>query len=226
MRLLASLLLAATALAPSAGAETQATPAPAATEAAAGPGDANAGAVSQFMAAQDLFALGRARKDPLAVLAAARLAATIVATDTDRLPDPAGEAVPPSHPDSGTMFTAAKALAAEDEALVDLVARSAAEAARLPARSLIRSTRGIAAGAAQVYTLPFFGGSVAEVGLLGDGKANLDLAVALDKKTALCLDTGPEGRALCTFALTDNAEVTVTVTNRSDRDASYSLLTN
>ena len=65
-----------------------------------------------------------------------------------------------------------------------------AEAARLPPRTMQRSTRGIAAGEVQVYTLPFFGGSLAEVGLLGDGKANLDLAVALDKKTGKLTATG------------------------------------
>lgn len=183
------------------------------------------GAVSQFMAAQDLFALGRAQKDPLAVLAAARLAARIQTTETDRTPEPKAEALPPSHPDAGTMFTAAKALAAEDAAVADLIARSEAEAARLPARTLLRTTRGIEAAASQIYTLPFFAGSLAEIGLLGDGKANLDLTVASGAET-LCLDRDPADRALCSFTLPENASVTVTITNRSETAASYSLLTN
>lgn len=227
MRLLA-LFLVMTAVAAPARAETQATPAPSAPATASATAETSAGpgAVAQFMAAQELFALGRARKDPLAVLAAARLAATVTATDADRQPEPAAEAVPPSHPDAATMFTAAKALTAEDDALTDLVARSAAEAARLPARSLIRTTRGIGAGATQVYTLPFFGASLAEVGLLGDGKANLDLAISSGEGGALCLDTAPEARAFCSFVLPENASVTVSVTNRSETASSYSLLTN
>lgn len=186
---------------------------------------AGSGAVAQFMAAQDLFALGRARKDPLAVLAAARLAATVTANDSTRTPDPAAESLPASHPDAATMFTAAKALAAEDDATLDLILRSEAEAPRLPSRTLMRSTSGIPAGASQSYSLPFFAGTNAEIGLLGDGKANLDLAVAR-ADVPICLDTGATDRALCAFVLPENASVTVTITNRSENAASYSLLTN
>lgn len=183
------------------------------------------GAVAQFMAAQNLFAIGRLQNDPLAVLAAARLAARIRLDDTDRAPEPLAEALPPSHPDAATMFTAAKALAAEDAATVDLIAQSEAEATRLAPRTLLRTTRGIPAAQSQTYTLAFFAGSLAEIGLLGDGKTNLDLAVSLGEQ-ALCLDTAPTDRALCAFSLPENASVTVTITNRSETAASYSLLTN
>ncbi len=177
------------------------------------------------MAAQELFALGRARKDPLAVLAAARLAAAIQPADVIRSPDPAAEPLPPGHPDAATMFTAAKALAAEDGSLTDLATRSAAEAARLPTRSLTRSSTAIAAGQSQSYSLAVFAAARAEVGLLGDGSANLDLSVARGQDP-LCIDRNPDDRALCVFALPENATVTITVTNRSETASSYSLLTN
>lgn len=199
--------------------------APARAETATPPADTSPGAVAQFMAAQDLFALGRAQNDPLAVLAAARLAARIQPNEADRKPEPKAEALPPSHPDASTMFTAAKALAAEDEAMADLIARSEAEATRMPTRTLLRTTRGIEAAGSQTYTLPFFAGSLAEIGLLGDGKANIDLTVTLGDE-ALCLDRDPADRALCSFSLPENASVTVTITNRSETAASYSLLTN
>ena len=207
-----------------------------APQGAVSPAKNDPGAVSQFMAAQELFAIGRAQKDPLAVLASARLAARIVTNDADRMPDPVAESLPPSQPDATTMFTAAKALAAGDEALADLITRSEAEAARLPASTLLRTTRGIAAGGVQTYTIPFFAAALAEVGLLGDGKANLDLSITATAGNAtagnaaagetLCLDHSPTDRALCAFALTENASVTVTITNRSETHASYSLLTN
>lgn len=184
------------------------------------------GAVAQFLFAQTLLDLGLARKDPAAVLSAARLAAGITATDTDRIPEPAGEAVPPTHPDAGFMFTAARALAQEDDLLTDLAARTEAEVPRLPTRAVIRSSRGIAAGAAQVYRLPFFADAVAEVGLLGDGKGNLDLSVTSADGTPVCLDSAPGDRALCSFTPAENAGFQITVTNRSEADASYSLLTN
>lgn len=189
------------------------------------PSQQEPGAVRQFMAAQDLFALGRAQNDPAAVLAAARLAARIVPDDTDRIPDPPAEALPPSHPDAATMFTAAKALAASDDAMTDLIAQSEAEATRLPARTLLRTTRGIAAGGTQTYRLAVFGAATAEIGLLGDGKADLDLSVTLADET-VCLDRSPTDRALCAFVPAENTQATVTITNRSETVASYSLLSN
>lgn len=184
------------------------------------------GAVAQFVAAQDLFALGRTQKDPLATLAAARLAARISATDADRTPEPAAETLPPGHPDAATMFLAAKALAAEDETLTDLIARSEAESTRLPTRTLQRTTRAITAAGSQSYDLPFFAASLAEVGLLGDGTVNLDLSVTDTDGKPICLEQGPTDRAVCSFVLPENATVKVTITNRSDNAASYSLLTN
>lgn len=185
----------------------------------------DAGAVAQLLQAHALFDTGRARKDPLATLAAARLAATITATDSDRAPTPPGELVPATYPTAEVMFTAAKALAQEDDLATDLIARSMAEAPRLPSLTVIRATRGIAAGEEQVWQIPFFAESPAELGLLGDGKANLDLSVTL-ADTPVCLDTAPADRALCTFQPAENATYTITVTNRSETAATYSLLTN
>lgn len=186
----------------------------------------DAGAVTQLLAAQALFDLGLARKDPLATLAAARLMSGLIATDTDRQPDPPGDAVPPTYPMADFMFTAARALAQEDDLASDLIARTEAEVTRTPTLTLIRSARGIGAGESHAYTLPFFADALAEVGLLGDGKANLDLAVTTSEGDSLCIDTGPSDRALCPFTPTTNATFTVTVTNRSETAATYSLLTN
>lgn len=201
-------------------------PLPAAAQEAQADRRADTGAVAQALFAQDLLDLGLARKDPAAVLAAARLAAGISATDTDRIPVPPGDAVPPTHPDADFMFTAARALSQQDDLLTDLVARTAAERPALPTRSVIRSSRGIAGGAAQVYQLPFFADAMAEVGLLGDGKGNLDLSVTTADGTPVCQDSAPGDRALCTFTPSQNAGFQITVTNRSETAASYSLLTN
>jgi hypothetical protein len=203
---------------------TLATPIAAQESAPQSPRDA--GAVAQLLSAQALFDLGLARKDPLATLAAARLAAGITVTDSDRLPDPAGEAVPATYPAPDFMFTAARALAQEDDLATDLIARTEAEVTRTPTLTVIRSSRGIAGDAAQVYTFPFFAAALAEVGLLGDGKSNLDLSVTLPDGTPVCLDTGPSDRALCAFSPTENATFSITITNRSETPATYSLLTN
>lgn len=200
--------------------------APVAAQEATPPSPRDGGAVAQLLHAHMLFDLGLARKDPLATLSAARLAAGITATDSDRAPMPAGEPVPATYPTPEVMFTAAKALAQEDDLVTDLAARTVVEVPRSPMLTVVRSSRGIAAGEAQVWQVPFFAADAAEVGLLGDGKANLDLAVTLGEAETLCLDTAPADRALCTFVPAENATFTITVTNRSDTAATYSLLTN
>jgi len=199
---------------------------PATAQDATPPSPRDGGAVAQLLHAHALFDLGLARKDPLATLSAARLAAGITANDDDRAPIPAGEPVPATYPTADVMFTAAKALAQDDDLATDLAARTIAETANAPVLTVIRSTRGIAGGEAQVWQLPFFAASPAEVGLLGDGKANLDLTVTLGEQSPICLDTAPADRALCTFVPAENATFTVTVTNRSETAATYSLLTN
>lgn len=199
---------------------------PAAAQDGTPPSPRDGGAVAQLLHAHTLFDLALSRKDPLATLSAARLAQGITATDDDRAPTPPGEPVPATYPTAEVMFTAAKALAKEDDLLTDLAARSLTETANTPTRTVIRSTRGIAPGEAQVWQLPFFAAAPAEVGLLGDGKANLDLTVALPEGEPICLDTAPADRALCTFVPAENATFTVTVTNRSEAAATYSLLTN
>lgn len=190
------------------------------------PSPRDGGAVAQLLQAHALFDLGLARKDPLATLAAARLAAGITATDSNRSPTPPGDPVPATYPGPDAMFTAAKALAQEDDLATDLAARTLAEVARIPTRTVSRATRGIGAGETHVWQIPFFAGATSELGLLGDGTANLDLAVTGADDTPICLDTAPGDRALCALRLAENATLTITVTNRSETAATYSLLTN
>lgn len=190
------------------------------------PSPRDGGAVAQLLHAHALFDLGLARKDPLATLAAARLAAGITASDSDRSPTPPGDPVPATYPTADLMFTAAKALAQEDDLANDLTARTMAEVARIPTRTVTRATRGIGAGETHVWQIPFFAEAASELGLLGDGKANLDLSVTGAEDTPLCLDTAPSDRALCAFRLAENATLTITVTNRSETAATYSLFTN
>lgn len=190
------------------------------------PSPRDGGAVAQLLHAHALFDLGLARKDPLATLAAARLAAGITASDSDRSPTPPGDPVPASYPTADLMFTAAKALAQEDDLATDLATRTMAEVARIPTLTVTRATRGIGAGETHVWQIPFFAEAASELGLLGDGKANLDLSVTGAEDTPLCLDTAPSDRALCAFRLAENATLTITVTNRSETAATYSLFTN
>ena len=186
---------------------------------------ATPGAVALYLQASALYALGQSAQDPLTVLTAARLLRGLTLTDTARTPDPA-----PAGPtaltllDPQTILTTARTLDAGQN-YTDLSEQIATEAQTKP--QALRATAATLAPAAQhIWTLPFFGGSYAELAILGGGTGNLDLSVTDAAGAQICLDRGSADTALCGFTLRDNGDVTVTVTNPGTTPDSYTLFTN
>ena len=184
------------------------------------------GAVAQLVLAQNVFALAQTRNDTLAVIAAGCLAATIVPNDVPRQPDDAAEVAASPYPDTPEMFAVAQKMAAGNDLQSEVLNRAMRSTPRLTARMVTRSALVIAPAAQQTFRIPFFGAALAEVAILGDGTANLDLDVADPAKATVCLAHGPTDRAYCDFVPAENAIFTVTVTNRSDAPATYALVTN
>ena len=183
---------------------------------------ATPGAVALYLQAQRLADLGTSAKDPLMVLTAARNLHGLTLTDTTRLPDPApaGPTALPRQPD--LLATARQIDAGHNYSdLIDMLTR---EVPPQP-RALQATAANLAPGQAQVWTLSFFGGSYSELAILGDGKSNLDLVVTGADNTQICIDNGSADMALCGFALVENGDVTVTVTNAGPLPDSYILLT-
>lgn len=209
MRLILALMLAA----PPALAQTALDPAT----------PAKPGAVALYLQAHALVALGQQAQDPLTVLAAARLLRGLTLTETPRTPDPVTEPTPLTPLDPATVLDMARNLDAGGN-YPDLIETVATEITPQPL-SLRATAATLPPGAAQTWTLPFYGGTYAELAILGAGTGNLDLAVADSTGAPICLDNGSGDTAFCGFALRDNGTVTVTVTNPGTTPASYTLLT-
>lgn len=181
------------------------------------------GAVALYLQARGLAGLGQHRKDPLMVLTAARILHGLRLTDTPRQPDPAHDPMPVVAPDAAALLEVARQLdAGENYAdLTDMLAREVP-----PHPHALRATASIlAAGASHTWTLPFFGGTFAELAILGDGTSNLDLLVTGAGDTQICEDRGSADRAYCGFVLRENGDVTITVSNAGQTAGTYLLLT-
>ena len=186
---------------------------------------AEPGAVALYLQASQLYTLGQQAKDPLTVIAAAQLLRGLTLTDTARVQDPAPNAPTPlAQLDQAKLIQTARTLDA-GENYSDLIEQVASD---LPpkTKALAATASTLAAAATETWTLSFYGGTYAELAILGDGKSNLDLSVSDANGTPICLDLGSADAALCGFTLRDNGAVKVTVTNAGDRPDTYILLTN
>ena len=187
------------------------------------------GGVARIAFAHHLYALGLANKDALTVLNAARLAASVTLTDTPRAHKATGDpaeiadasALPPAQ-----MFDSAASLAALDEGLLDLIDASKREAAFTPIISVVSTTSTLAAAQTDAWTLSFFGGSLAELAILGDLSGNLGLQVTDETGNLVCKGAGASTVAYCSFNPAVNATFTASVTNKSSAAITYQLLTN
>lgn len=190
---------------------------------------AASGPVALVLLAHDLHALGLARGDALTILAAARLAAGVTLAPVDRAPTegtPTGAAPGPAPVDAARMLADARALAGEDELLADLVDEAQAEAT-LAARATVSASRAtLGPGESADWQVAFFGAVNAEVAVVGDGPANLDLTVTDEKGTLVCTGSGALPRAYCDVVPRWNGYFTLTVQNRADSPAAFTLLTN
>ncbi len=181
--------------------------------------------VAQRVLAHQLFAHAAARKDPLTMLAAARLSGLVGLREVDRRPTP-------DAPTDGTPLTAAmmdsaaQALVQPEETLALLLDEARREQALVPAGMVQSSSAGLAPGASHNWTLPFDGGLPASIGITGDGAGHLSLRVAAADGTLICAPETLSDAAFCAFVLADTAYVTATVTNAGETAEAYVLLTN
>ena len=172
---------------------------------------ARPGAVALYLQARRLADLGEAGKDPLLVLAAARILHGLELPADAPSPDAKSLLDLARHLDAGLNYS-------------DLIDQLAREVPPQP-RALRATAATLEPGQSAVVTLTFFGGAYGELAILGDGKSNLDLLVTAAGETDICNDKGSADAAFCGFALVENGDVTVTVTNSGPAPDQYLLLT-
>lgn len=187
------------------------------------------GGVARLYLSQQLYSLGLANNDALSVLNAARLAASVVLTETPRTRETNGEAPSPSSPrmlSPDQMFDAAARLSAQDDGLLDLVDAARREAKFFPVVTVISTTSTLAPARTDTWRQPFFGQSLAEIAVIGDAQNPLDLRVTDTNGNPLCLGAGTEAARYCSFYPAENGQFQIVVTNLGDAAFSYALVTN
>ncbi len=195
-------------------------------------GTGTRGGVAQMAMAQDLYAMGMAQKDALTVLTAAKLAAGVDRTDVEReLETKVGTRteqadVADAPVDAATMLAAAATLAGEDEVLAGLVEDAGAEGSRGRIGGASQTLSRLPAGAIDTWKVPFYGNSYAELAVLGDGDANLDVLVTDENGNTICYDVSWSDKIYCDFVPAWNGYFQVTVENTGVKRNSYYLMTN
>ncbi len=211
---------------------------PAVAQDTSGPNlEANAGGTpagaATYAMAHSLFAIGMANKDALAVLSAARLAASVELTEGPVIRKTTDGASPSDSPDTthgpidiAGMLAAAKSLAQADDTLLGLIERISSEA--LHGRFLMATRRPsvLLPGASDRWDLPLFGGSYAEIAVVGGDDGRLSFRVADDSGTIVCQDDSGFNQAICGLVPARNAYFFVTVGNTGPNPTRYYLLTN
>lgn len=190
------------------------------------------GGVARFNLAQDLYAMGVNTKDALLVVTAAKLASGVQMTDVDREKeteagkgdDEADVADVPA--DAAAMLATARDLAGDDEIMISMIEDIEAEGARGRIGGASRTISRLPSGAVDVWKVPFYGGSYAEMGISGDGDAPLSVRVTDENGNRISCPSASWDKFYCDFVPKWNGYFYVTVTNNGRKRNSYYFLTN
>ncbi len=198
--------------------------------------DAAPGVVSKAALAQDLFSHAQETKNAVAALAAAQIMMSLDVADVEReketkdnpdageVSDADGNADAPA--DGMAMLAAAKEYAGGDAALMGLIEDAEAEGARGRIGGASRTLSRLRAGKIDIFKVPFYGGRLAEIAILGDGDADLDLLVTDENGNTICLDRSYSDKLYCSFTPRWDGYFVVAVANQGRVRNSYYILTN
>lgn len=124
------------------------------------------------------------------------------------------------------MFAKAKELAADDEALLGLIDDAMAETGRGRIGGAVEWLSRLPSGQTDVWEIPYYGNSYAEVAIVGDGDANLDVAVTDENGNVICYDVSWSDKLYCDWTPAWDGYFYVTVQNMGGSRNSYYLMTN
>lgn len=124
------------------------------------------------------------------------------------------------------MFAKARELAADDEALLGLIDDAMAETGRGRIGGAVEWLSRLPSGQTDVWEIPYYGNSYAEVAVVGDGDANLDVAVTDENGNVICYDVSWSDKLYCDWTPSWDGYFYVTVQNMGGSRNSYYLMTN
>lgn len=211
------------------------------------------GAVARLLEAHRLQALGTDMRDPVLLMAAARLMQGVTLREVTRteaspaapkpdpkkkkakeadapvtatvVPDPARAAPLPGSLDPGALMEAARGFLPEGDILRDAIAD--AEGETPPPGPVAEVTSLVQdAGGATTFALPLSGNSYGEIGLLRLGAGHLVLKVTDAAGNPVCEDASASRAALCGIVPRQSDRFLVTITNDGGVSAPYLLISN
>ena len=124
------------------------------------------------------------------------------------------------------MFAKALELAGDDEGLKGLIEDAMAEGSRGRIGGAVSWLSRLPAGQVDVWEVPFYGNSYAEVAIAGDGDANLDMVITDENGNVICYDVSRSDQVYCDFVPAWDGYFYITVENTGRSRNSYYLLTN
>lgn len=124
------------------------------------------------------------------------------------------------------MFAKATELAGDDEVLIGLIEDAQAEGSRGRIGGAVQWLSRLPAGQTDVWEIPFYGNSYAEIAVVGDGDANLDVAITDENGNVFCYDVSWSDSLYCDFTPAWDGYFYVTVQNMGGVRNSYYLMTN
>ncbi len=188
------------------------------------------GGVAQYDMAQAIFALATAQKDAVLALTAAKLAAGVQMIDVERdgvrTPADAAPNGAKLPADAALMLDAARRFAAEDETLLGLIESVESQGAQGQISGAQRQLNALPPGAVDLWTVPFYGGSFAEIGVKGNGETPLVVALTDENGTPITCPARVDDRFYCDFVPRWNGYFQISVSNTGSVVNSYYLLTN
>jgi hypothetical protein len=128
--------------------------------------------------------------------------------------------------DAATMFAKATELAGDDETLKGLIADAEAESSRGRIGGSVTYESRLPHTMYDVWEIPFYGNSYAEVAIVGDGDANLDITITDENGNVICYDVSPSDQVYCDWVPAWDGYFYITVENTGGKRNTYYLLTN
>jgi hypothetical protein len=191
-------------------------------------------ATEKVSLAQKLYQTGGSSGDAVLVAVAGKLMLSVEMKDVERESAQApiegadtaetGEGV--DAPVSGAdMLAKAKELAAGDDAMLAMIDDIEAEGGRGRIGGASRTLSRLPAGYNDTFRIPYYGGVLAELAVVGDGDADLDLLVTDENGNTICYDTSYSDQLYCSWSPRWDGNFFVTVKNMGRVRNSYYLLT-
>ncbi|MFN4159084.1 MAG: hypothetical protein ACK4GO_11855 [Gemmobacter sp.] len=175
-----------------------------------------------------LFEVGRVQRDPLLVLAAARLRKQLAPSEDTTRRAEAGYAAPAQAPlDWQDMAALAEELAAGDDAILGLIDDLRAETTKGVITGPVYNIGSLGPRKTDTYArIDFRGGEYAEVYVEARSSVDLNLTVTDAQGRLVCADTDRSHIAYCGWRPDATGAFTLKVENRGNAATGYALMTN